>query len=432
VEFKVSVNVELRMQQETPDRSAESDRMISEPGDEDQRNDFERPIMDFPSAPGGAAFELRKDSISINFRNLFASPEPSRAPDTPQEDWHLQRTLKEVAGYLDRIVEEGTWAQRNEEPTFELQKLAANAHMAISSQSYDCHHIWRELGLLYSPVRHVMPMFDENNLLTMHPRALIVLLRLLVDSLSIGHWGSQTLEQVRGMFWFVTSQTLRAAHPLRLICGMPKRKSTELLFRLLELMDVRLFSRVSNQQPDGAVFVAQEQTYTARVLASLGYPRWAEIKLQSVVDALDTHMDIFTQADAYRTLGYAREQSCAGIVSECTRPILQESKTASTSALLLFAGMGKGCSNEAMFTHISLAQVTRNLGELEEAETHLAEAVNIWQKTRKAEDQGGSKLILDLHQVLIHQRKFKEAQELRQQHQRYFEESRVYCDDTRS
>jgi tetratricopeptide (TPR) repeat protein len=213
---------------------------------------------------------------------------------------------------------------------------------------------------------------------------------------------------------------------------MPKRKTNELLFRLLELMDVRFFSRVSNQQPDGAVFVAQEQTYAARVLASLGYTQWAEFKLQSVIDNLDTNMDDFTQANAYRTLGYAREQSCAGIVSKFTRPILQESKTASASALALFVEIGKGCSNEAMFTHISLAQVTRKLGELEEAETHLAEAINVWQKTRKAEDQGGSKLILDLHQVLIQQKKFEEARELRQQHQRYFEESRVYYENTRS
>lgn len=426
VEFTVSVNLELRMQQEAPARSAEGETATIQPEDEDRGIDFELPIIRRPSAPSEASFGLGQDSISISLWNPLAPPKLGRTPDTPQEDWHLQMTLKEVAGYLDRIVEEGTWAQRNEEPTFELQKLAANAHMAISSQSYDCHHIWRELGLLYSPVCHVMPKFDENNLLTMHPRALIVLLRLLVDSLSTGLWGSQTLEQVRGMFWFVTSQTLRAAHPLRLLCGMPKRKATELLFRLLELMDVRLFSRVSDQQPDGAVFVAQEQTYAARVLASLGYTQWAEIKLQSVIDDLDTHSDVFTQADAFRTLGYAREQSCAGIVSERTKPTLEESKTASASALALFVEMGKGCSNEAMFTHISLAQVSRKLGKLEEAQTHLAEAINVWQKTRKAENQGGSKLILDLHQVLVDQRKFKDARELRDQHQSYFEESRVY------
>ena len=432
MEFTVSVNMQMLVQYETLDESTKIDKIAFQSTSKGHRYDFDPSYTTFLSLPEEGSLDVSEDSILLNFRNSFPSPEPSRTPDTPREEWHLQRTLKEVAGYLDRIVEEGSWMQRDEEPTFELQKLAANAHMAISSQRYDCHHIWKELGLLYSPVCHVMPAFGENNLLTMHPRALVVLLRLLVNSLDIGHWGSQTLQKVRRMFWLVTIQTLTADHPLRLLCGMPKSRATDLLFRLLELMDVRLFSRVSDRQPAGAVFVAQEQTYAARVLASLGYTQWAEFKLQSVIDDLDTHMDDFTQADAYRTLGYAREQSCAGVVSGRTIPILKQSKTASASALMLFVQTGRGCSNEAMFTHISLAQVTRKLGELDEAEMHLAEAIDIWQKIRKAEDQGGSKLILDLHQVLVDQRKFKEARVLRQRHQRYFEESRVYYEDAGS
>ena len=130
-----------------------------------------------------------------------------------------------------------------------------------------------------------MPQFDEDNLLTMHPRALVVLLRLLVDSLSIDIWASQTLENVKYMFWIVTSQTLPARHPVRLLCGMPKRNTKPLLFRFLELMDVRLFAKVSSQQPDGAKFVAQEQTYVpcmTPMLASLVGPLYKAVSYSSM------------------------------------------------------------------------------------------------------------------------------------------------------
>ena len=371
------------------------------------------------------------DSAGVH-KTAFPSSRPGRTPNTPREDCHLQMTLNEVAGYIDRIVEADLWILRYEEPAFELQKLAANAHMAISSQTYDCHHIWRELDQLYAPVCNLMPKFGENNLLAMHPRTLTVLLRLLVNSVSFEQGGSQTLENVKYMFWIVANQTLQVAHPIRLLCGMPKRNTTELLFRLLELMDVRLYSRISHKRPDGALFVAQEQTYAARVLASLGFTQWADHKLQSVVEDLDTHMDAFTKADAYRTLGYVKQQACNGTnvtFSGETKSMLQASKTASASALNLFVEIGKGCNNEAMYTRISLAQVSRRLGELPEAEAYLSEAINVWQKTRNREDQGGSKLILDLNQVLCEQRKFDEAQELRQQYQRYFEESWVYYEE---
>jgi hypothetical protein len=437
-ELTASVNLELQVQQDlfNDGAHARGSAEFLEAVDRCQGH-FDPQMQEFKGlvVPDDSNFETQNSALDLMLLsglNSFPSPRPNRTPDTPREDCHLQMTLREVAGYIDRIVEADSWILRYEGPAFDLQKLAANAHMAISSQTYDCHHIWRELDQLRAPVCELMPRFGENNLLTMHPRALTVLLRLLVNSVSFGQWGSQTLENVKYMFWIVANQTLRATHPIRLLCAMPKLKSTEFLFRLLELMDVRLYSRIGSKRPDGAVFVAQEQTYAARVLASLGYTQWAEFKLQSVVEDLDTHMDAFTKADAHRTLGYVKEQACNGTngtISEEITSTLHASKTASASALNLFLEMGQGCSNEAMFTRISLAQVSRRLGELREAETYLSEAINVWQKTRNCEDQGGSKLILDLHQVLCEQRKFDEGRELRQQYQRYFEESRVYYEE---
>jgi hypothetical protein len=419
VDFGVSVSVQVR-------RNIEPNVFIAHPATEtriDDVGDHDRRASEIRACPD---FEAVEAPILLNVVNPFMSPEPSRTPDTPQEDWHLQKTLKEIEGYLDRIVEQGSWIYRHEEPAFALQKLAANAHLAISSQSYDCHAIWKELDELYSPVCKTMPRFDENNLLTMHPRALVVLLRLLVDSLSIDIWASQTLEHVKYMFWIVTSQTLPARHPVRLLCGMPKRNTKQLLFRFLELMDVRLFAKVSGQQPDGPTFVAQEQTYVARVLSSLGYTQWAEFKLRSVIGDLDSHMDPFTKADALRTQGYCLEQSSAAVTSDRTKSVLQQAKVVTTSALDLFLEIGMRCSNEVMFTRISLAQASRKLGEFALAETHLTEAIYIWEQTRQSEDQGGVKLILDLHQVMVKQEKLEEARELRQMHPRYFEESRIY------
>ena len=45
------------------------------------------------------------DLVLMSDLNPFPSPRPSRTSDTPREDCHLQMTLKEVAGYIDRIVE---------------------------------------------------------------------------------------------------------------------------------------------------------------------------------------------------------------------------------------------------------------------------------------------------------------------------------------
>lgn len=318
---------------------------------------------------------------------------------------------------------------RLEKPAFELQKLVAQAHMCISSQSYDSHHIWRELKSLSNPLLAIIPSLGESHLLTMHPRSLTALSRVLVDSVSFDEGGSKTLENVKYMFWVMFGQLLQASHPLRLLCSVPKKQSTELLLRLFNLMDARLFLKIKDNSSSGAVFVAQEQTYAARVLASLGYSRWAEVKLRTIIDDLDTHNDLFTMADAYRTLGYMKEQSCIHVAGDIASATLNESASSSANALDLFKRMGMGYSNEAMFTLVSLSQTTRKLGDLESAERYLVEAVDIWKAIRNVEDQGGSKLILDLHAVLCEQNKLEEARLLRQNNQIYFEESRVYYED---
>lgn len=299
----------------------------------------------------------------------------------------------------------------------------------ISSQSHDSHHIWRELKTLSNPLLAVIPSFGESNLLTMHPRSLTAILRVLVDSVSFGEGGSKTLENVKYMFWAMFSHILQASHPLRLLCSVPKKQSIELLFRLIKLMDQRLYLKIGNNHPDGAVFVAQEQTYAARVLASLGYSQWAESKLRTIIDDLDSHNDLFTKADAYRTLGYMKEQSCVNLTGDRLFATLNESQSSSAKAIDLFKKMGMGYSNEAMFTVLSLSQTNRMLGDLESAERYLVEAINIWKTIRSDEDQGGSKLILDLHKVLCDQNKLEEARLLRESNERYFEESRLYYED---
>lgn len=145
VEFRVAVDVRVRCQHGGHYSISGSDLIptLSVPEAHGDLAGPQRPHI--TSLSRGSRLPLAQSPVWQDAMTHLPSPEPSRTPDTPKEDWHLQNTLKEVAGYIDRIVERGSWINRREDPAFELQALAASAHMAISSQSYDCHHIWHEL-----------------------------------------------------------------------------------------------------------------------------------------------------------------------------------------------------------------------------------------------------------------------------------------------
>jgi len=286
--------------------------------------------------------------------SAFITPEPSRTPNTPDSEHNLREALSQISGYLDRLVESGSWRRRNEQPAFEIQKLAAHAHMAISGQSKGSPQTWQDLVKLGKPTFNVMPKLDCDGLLTLHPRALTALLRLVVDGADIPNamplWEAQTLRTVKDMFRQAAKMALPRTHPVPLLCGVQASQTQNLSARQFELMDVRLYARISHLPPDGGVFVAQEQIYGARVLASLGYVQWAEAKLSSVIADLPAHSCQYTYAEAHRTLGYVRQQACSHASAKSTGNRLRDAENNANLALQAFKKIGMGESNEALYT----------------------------------------------------------------------------------
>jgi hypothetical protein len=310
-----------------------------------------------------------------------------------------------------------------------VQKLAADAHMAISSQRYDAHKIWQELGDLYNPVLEVMPKLQADNLLTLHPRTLTALLRLAVDGTQIPNamelWESRTLGVIKDMFFLASKLSLPSFHPVVLLLGNTPDKSVELLFRYLELMDVRLCSKVSHEH-DGTAFIAQEQIYAARVLASLGWLTWAEFKIGRVIAGLSVHRCQYTRADCFRTLGFIQQQDCHGRHPEFIRNRLAEAEGNARHALLLFSRIGMNSSNEAMYTCLGLAQIAQKQNQPHEVEECLRKALKIWNANEAGRQrQGCTRIVRDLYKCLLEQGKNDQAELLRDEHSDHFVESKA-------
>ena len=360
----------------------------------------------------------------LNPANPFFTPEPSRTPDTPVEEVHLQHTLSEIYRFLDRIVRNKSWLQAIEEPCYELQRLASDAHLAIASLTYDCRQVWRELGQLQSSAAALLPRFWKP-CRNMHPRVLTILLRLLVDDCTRPLLETKTLEKVKNMFFFLAQDTLGSNHPVTLLCGTPTAKTKDLLWRQIELVKTRFYAKAKIDDPK---FVACEQICSARVLASIGYPEKAEAELVSLIESLGCDADQYTLADAHRTLGFSQFHSAEIAEAQGNMPEarakLIEAATESTLALELFTKADGGKTENVMYTHHRLACTFRKLGCLENCEEHFQAALNIWELNRKNhERQGGVKLVRDLDQVLLELGKVEASAQLRRGYPQYFEES---------
>ncbi|KAK5164672.1 uncharacterized protein LTR77_009878 [Saxophila tyrrhenica] len=371
-----------------------------------------------------------RNVLGVQFgADALMKPVPSRAPNTPEEEYHLSHALSQISGYLDRLVEQGSWRNRNETPAFEIQKLAADTHLAISSQSAGSSQSFNDLRSLGESTFILMPKFNADGLLTLHPRALTALLRLVVDGTSIPNamalWEARTLQTVKNMFRDAAKAALPATHPIPLLCGVRAGQSQDLLARQFELMDVRLYARISHVDK---VFVAQEQIYGSRVLASLGYVQWAETKLSAVIADLSSYSCQYTYAEANRTLGYVLQQACARLRPEQVDSKLEEAEGSASLALGAFVGIGMGQSNEAVYTRICLADILRQRNNLRASERHLRDAVDICETRAEGEGQQRvqlSKLVSDLHDVLRREDKRAEVRALELKYSEHFPESQA-------
>ena len=375
----------------------------------------------------------------LNPTNGFLAQQPSKTPSTPTEEYQLTHTLSEIHHLLDRIVENRSWKSSIQEPCFELQKLAANTHMAISSQEHDCHQVWRELGQLEYSAKVLIPKFYDPDR-DIHPRVLTILLRLIVDGSSKPFWERKTLELVRGLFSAASWLSLGSNYPITLLLKIPTEKANELLWRQVSLLNTRFYTRAKDFDP---TFVACERIYCAQVLASLGYPVESEAELHSVIDTLGPRGDQYALADAHRTLGYSKFQSTLtdeasaqaaegeSKVSEAQWKFVDaqckfiDARLESSRALEIFEQIDRGNTENAMYTRICLAWTFHHPGDLVHCEIHLRAALGIW-KSNNPNNPGqgaGVKQVLDLDQVLCKQGKTAASERLRAEYAQYFEKS---------
>lgn len=354
-----------------------------------------------------------------NLSNLH----PPRALNTPPEDYHLRKTLKAIQDFFNNLANKISGRclevhNLDKEPAFELQRMAANTHQAIASEQYDTHATFVELRRLGARAENVLPKLDRDS---MHPRVLTVLLRLIVDGTSkINGTDKQKqdtgiLRTVKGLFERVAKAELFGDHPVVLLSGMPERRdqTERLLHGQMELATTEFYEKIRQYDP---VFVACEEIYSARVLASLGRTQEAEAQLKIVFQNMSSHNDSFTRADALRTWGFTKfnaNSPQAAIISL-------------TQALHDFQESGYGNSENVLYIHICFSWIYRQLNDLQKCEKSLWNAVNLWESTELLyNNQSGVNFVRSLDQVLYEQQEWYKRQYLRNRHPAYFEESRL-------
>lgn len=356
--------------------------------------------------------KYKRLAVSNDRTHLDLPLVPTRALDLYGGSGKLHAALASVGNYLDDICEVKFWCLPGSTTWIEIQWLISSTHMAVNSvvQHHDVHAAWTELRAMESRVEQIMLSLCNS---VMHPRVLSALFRLLVNGSSCSDLQVRTLSVVRAMFAKV-SKVLPANHPVRMLCGLPNDiPSGELLSHFFGLVERRLYGKTSCSAPD---FVAREQIYNARVLASLGRIQEADAQLEMVLQVIENpQIKQLTRADCYRTAGYSKAE--AG-TPEAARPFCE-------NALRIFDEIGEGQSENAMFTHLTLARCSRQEGDLENCEYHSHAAFAAWESNAKFNrGQGGVKFVRDLYQVYQDRGKISAMEQLCAKYPKYFEESK--------
>lgn len=264
-------------------------------------------------------------------------------------------------------------ADLENEPALEVQRVAANAHQAVASQRFSSQKTFEELRQLESRTEKVLPQLEMQS---MHPRVLTVLLRLVVDSTSKAdgtvkqYEESDILRLVKQLFKKVSTTKLFGWHPVALLCSMPgdQDHTDQLLHHQMELAKVDFYDKVRYYDP---LFVAWEEIYSARVLASLGHTDEAEVIMEAVFDSfshVSSHEELFAHADACRTWGYTKLNAGS---PEHAVPSLNQ-------ALDEFRRSGNGKTENVLYTHLVFSWLYRRLNELYLCEHSLREALKLW------------------------------------------------------
>ena len=188
----------------------------------------------------------------------------------------------------------------------------------------------------------------------------------------------------------------------------------QLIHEQLRLTTEKFYEKI---RPFAPGFVAREEIYTPRVIASFGQLDTALTLLYSVVDPekLSAHADQFTKADAFRTLGFTKYE--AGCYEEALMWL--------SNAINIFYQSGNSNTENAVYTYLSLSLVFRATGDVAACERSLQAALDLWETNEHVRDnrQCGIKVVRDLEQIYCDQDKHSNAYSLRMRYPNFFEQT---------
>ncbi|KAK5720943.1 hypothetical protein LTR15_006905 [Elasticomyces elasticus] len=370
-----------------------------------------------PETKSHAVLYLPSNSAQVSHANssltvhswAHVSTELTRSLNTPANIYDFHHALISVGAYLDVLttLDHSTWAVADQGTA--LQRLVASAHMALTTQQYDAKAIWVELSTLEPRAKSIISTLQNP---AMHPRVLTALLRLLVDHSSATAPERAALKAIRRMF-YNASRALPSSHPVPLLCSLSldDTSSSVLLQALCNQLNGRLYNKMCDTTPD---FVAAEQVYGARVLASVGRTDIADSLLESVYSQLGGRIALHTTADYHRTAGYSKIQNGQ----------LRVARSHLETAMAAFEAAGRDNSEGAMFTCLSLAMLCRKENNLAGYISYLEATLEIWDTNSDLRKiQSGIKFVRDLYQAYDGTHRSTKMHELEARYPAYFVKS---------
>lgn len=325
---------------------------------------------------------------------------------TSPDQYLFHDAMTTVGNWLQSIIENGSWRQSAVERRIDMQRLVSRAHMAIESQKYDTKARYQELQSIAYQTHDLMLATKDTK---MHPRVLTSLMRFWIADWQDTPWKQQMLGVVKDMICRTAHRVLGGSHPINVLSRLASRcgRPDEMIMAFFWQYKTKLADRVINKNPD---FAVREQIYFARVLASIKRPSKAVQVLEQT--ELRPEVTASTLADYHSTLGYAFMQN--GLYPDA----IQGLKVAVDKFDLINEGKSEG----AEYAHFCLSTCYENLDDLPLQEYHLVAALRAWESNAVLQNnQGGIKIVRDLHGVYEKQGKSVEMRSLERKYSKYFE-----------
>lgn len=350
-------------------------------------------------------YNARQVGSSRPVSTVVASPQTALVTSPERRPFFVAMT--DVGYWFQSVVDAGTWRLSARQRRIDMQRLVSRAHMAIESESYDTKARLHELHGIADQSQELMAGMGDAK---MHPRILTALMRLWIADWQTTPWKVAMLQVVKGMVCRTSQRFLQARHPVAALSRLVSshHDPDEVMSAYFEQFKKRFISPIIDEDPD---FAVREQIYGARVLASVGRPGKAAELLQQT----DVRREVnqHTVADFYSTRGYALVQS--GHHQDAIQDL--------DTAISTFNSIDEAKCEGAEYAHFCLAMCYEAIGNFDLQAYHLEAALSAWESNASLQkNQGGIKIVLDLHGVYEKQGKQEEMQDLRTKYYTYFEE----------